>query len=188
MPSIPCASKATGEQGGGGQRVEVELTRQPRVQRLQSPGRREQQARCLAATICGEGDAGAEDVDLGLLEFVQRARVRAGSKGERLIEGTRLLGCLGRGQGPPGATRGVERQHRGALEEGRGGGEPARAALALPTVRGARDLSSGMAVACARCQASDQVDGWIGRFREGAVDSSPLIRPNCPVHRRRTNG
>jgi len=89
MPSIACAAQAAGEQGGV-KRVEVELTRELRIQRPELLGRREQQGRCLASTIRG-GCSGAKDVDPGALEFVQRARLRIRRKPERLIERTRLL-------------------------------------------------------------------------------------------------
>lgn len=185
MSCIAWASQATGEQGGG-QRVEVELTRQLHVQRLQSLGRREQQARRLAATIGGEGGASAKDIDLGSLEFVQRARFRALSERKRLVQRTRLLGCLGRGEGPPGATRWVKGQYRGALEEGRGGGE------AAPRLRsGCRTLElRGDLLVGHSCRprpvpgAAIRVEVWIGRLREGAVGLAPPIRQGCPVDRR----
>ena len=185
VASIAWASQTTGEQGGG-QRVEVEFARESRVQRLQSLGRREQQGRRLAATIGGEGDASAQDVDLGSLEFVQRARFGAGSEHKRLVQRTRLLGCLGSSQGSPGATRGVKGQHRGALEEGRGGGE---AAPRPGSGCGAFELRGDLLIGHG-CRlrpvpgAAIRVEVWIGRFREGAVGLAPPIRQGCPVDRR----
>lgn len=83
------------------------LTGESHVQRLESLRRREQQEGRLASAIRSEGDSGAEGVDLGPSEFVERTPVRARNERERLIEGTCLELRLRGGQLPPRSTRGV---------------------------------------------------------------------------------
>ena len=167
LSRVASASQSTGEHGGG-QCIEVDLTRPPHIERLESSGRREQQAWCLATPIRGEGNSGAKHVDLGPLELVQRACLRLCNKRERLVERTRLLLCLRRGESPAGATCGFGRQRGRAFQEGGGGGEAARASARVADRSSSAAMSSsGMTAACARCQArrSGSISGSVASAR-----------------------
>src|SRR5256714_820571 len=106
-------------------------------------------------------------------------------KAERLVGRTRLLGCLGRGESPAGATRRFGCQRGGTLEERGGGGE------AAPCQRsGCRTLELGGHLLIrhrGRLRpvpgAAIGVDLRIGRVRQRAVDLPPLVGPGGPVHR-----
>jgi hypothetical protein len=106
LSSATAASHATRENRCV-QRVEIGLTGESHVQRLESLRRREQQEGRLASALRSEGDSGAKGIDLGPSEFVERTHVRARNERERLVEGTCLELRLRGGQLPPRPKRGV---------------------------------------------------------------------------------
>ena len=77
--SPPGAASAAGDQCGA-PRVEVGLAREPRRRALEPPGGLQQQQRCLAARGGGPVDLGAELLDPGPLEVVDRVGLGLGQR------------------------------------------------------------------------------------------------------------
>jgi len=78
MGDLPHAADARQAPGDIGRHpgIEVGLTGQAEVERLEPLGRPEQQPGCVAALACGEGDLAAQQVHPGLLELVERPGLR----------------------------------------------------------------------------------------------------------------
>ena len=98
--------------------------------------------------------------------------------------------ACGRGEGAPGATRGIGRQRGRALEEGRGGGE---ATARLRSSCGTLELRGDVLVGHGRRLrpvpgAAIRVGLGIGRFRERAVDLAALLGPAARYTAERTSG
>src|SRR5206468_10540941 len=131
-------------------------------------------------------DLGAQQTDTCTLQVAEDARLSHGEQAESVVEGACLELRLRRSQGALRAAQGFGCQRGGAFEEGGGGCEPAprlRSRCRTLELRG--DLLIGHGCRLRPVPgAAIRVDVWIGRFREGAVDLTPLLRPGCPVHRR----
>ena len=82
----------------GPQRVQVGLARERDVERLEPLGGLEQQRRRVAAAAHDEGDLGAEEVDAGALELVERSGLRRGQQSEGRVGRAGLVRGLRRGQ------------------------------------------------------------------------------------------
>ena len=119
--------------------VQVGLAGQVQVERLQPPGRLQQQRGRVAVQPRGERDLPAQQVRPGALQLIQRPGLRHGQQVQRLAERAGPQAGLRRGQHAPGAARRIGRQRRRPLPERRGGGQPAAGLRpARPTVRARR--------------------------------------------------
>jgi hypothetical protein len=92
-------SRAAGECCGG-QRVQVCLACQPQVERLELPGRLQQQRGCVTAAAGGERDLAAQQVRPGPPELIRRPSLRGGQQCWGRIERAGLVLGLRRGQRP----------------------------------------------------------------------------------------
>jgi hypothetical protein len=101
-------ARAAGEQRRG-QRLQVGLPGQPRIERLKQPCRRQQQRRYVAAAAGCERDLAAQQRCLRALELIQRPGLRRGQQPQRRVE----RASLGRG------LRGGQ-AHTVAIEEAAG--------------------------------------------------------------------
>ena len=122
-----CAAAATGPhpaptgqtpcEHGCGQRFQVGLRGESRVEALEFLGCLEQERRSLAAAVRRKRDLGAQQVHPGPLELVERPSFSSGQQADGCVEGAGLI--LGRRCGH-GATsaRGLWSQGRGLLQEG----------------------------------------------------------------------
>ena len=153
LARIAAAHQAVGGEGRR-ERVEVGLARERRIQRLEPPGRLEQQRRSVAAARHREGDLRVQQLGAGLLELVQRSRLRDRQQPQRRVGRAGLVLALA-------AT-----SARCARRLGSGVSSAARSWNAAPAARpprararpaerssSAATSSSSPAVACARCQA-----------------------------------
>ena len=105
--------------------VQVGLAGQVQVERLQPPGRLQQQRRRVAVQARGERDLPAQQVRPGALQLIQRPGLRHREQVQRLAERAGPPAGLRRGQRAPGAARRIGRQRRRPLPERRGGRQPA---------------------------------------------------------------
>ena len=74
----------------GGPRLQVGLAGERAIQRLELPGRLQQQCRGFADRASGERDLPAEQADPGTLEVIERAGLRRGRQLQRRVERDRL--------------------------------------------------------------------------------------------------
>jgi hypothetical protein len=73
------------------ERLQQRLPREPGVERLEAPGRSEQQRRALAAADRGERDLGEQLLGPCTLELVERPRLRRRQQPLRLVERAGLV-------------------------------------------------------------------------------------------------
>ena len=109
----------------GGHRFEVRLPRDDRIERTEPPGGFDEQSRRVAAARGGEHRLGAEQVYLGALEIAEGSGLGGGEEPQRVVERAGLELAPRGGQGAPRALLDIRRHRGGALEKGRGRGEPA---------------------------------------------------------------
>ena len=116
FPHTAAKGQAAREQRGG-QRLQVGLARQPHVERLELPGRLQQQRGRVAAAAGRERDLPAQQIGPGALKLVQRPGLGRGQQRQRRIERAGLILGLSSGQRPLRPPRRLERQRDGALKE-----------------------------------------------------------------------
>ena len=178
-------SQAAGEYRGG-QRVQVRLAGQLRVERLELAGRLQQQRGRVTAAAGGERDLAAQQVRPSPPEFIRRPSLRGDQQGQGRIERASLVRGLRRGQRPLRPARRVQGQRGRALQEGGRRGQPA---ARLGPARRALQLRSDVLIGPRRRLRA--VPGpaigiglRIGRVGQCLVRGPPFGRRRAPVHRR----
>jgi hypothetical protein len=104
---------------------QVRLAGQAGVERVEQPGRAEQEPGCGGAALLVKGDQPAQALHLCGAQRVRRSGPGRDQQRQSRIEGTRVMLGLRRGQRPPGPSRRIRRQRRGPLQERRRGGQAA---------------------------------------------------------------
>ena len=145
---------------------------------LEPPGRLEQQGRSIAATCHRECDLRVQQLGTGLLELVQRPRLRDRQQPQRSLGRAGLvLACCSEKRTLSPALR-IGRELDGALEKRR----PRRQATACPcSSRRALQLGGDVLVEPG-CRvrkvpgAAIRIDISIGGISQGAVDALALVR------------
>ena len=120
LPLPPPPSARTGQaarEPRGNQRVQVGLAGKTGINGLEPFRGAHQQQRRIAAPVCRVRELGAQEVDVGTLEFVQRCGLGHAQQQHRGIERAGLDLGLGRGQSACDPLRRVRGQYRCALEE-----------------------------------------------------------------------
>ena len=136
------------------ERVAIGVASSAAIEPLEPPGGAEQQRRGVARAPLHHRHSAPQRVDTRSLELVEGAALRLGSQPQRILCGSREILRICRQAGALGATRGIERQVRRALEK------CSRRSLATTPFRRSADrssssatASSGAAAASARCHA-----------------------------------
>ncbi len=176
--------QTTAEQGRP-QGIEVRLPSQRNVEWLQPARRSQEQRRRVASSIGRKGDAGSEDLGLGLLEIVQGPSLCHVEQGDCVIDGGRFVLRGGGGQGPAGTHRRTDGQGGRTFEECGCGSQSS------PRLRsGRRLLEIGRDVLVGRDRrltkmprAPIRIEVGIGRVRESPMNVRPLILAGRPVDR-----
>ena len=114
---VPDRRGQAADEQRGGERLQVGLAGQPDVQRLELPGRAEQERGRVPAMTGGERDLRAQQVAAGTLQFIQRPGLCHGQQAERGVRCASPVPGLRCGQRPLRAARRVERQPGGLLQE-----------------------------------------------------------------------
>ncbi len=165
------------------ERLQVGLPGQRGVQRIEPPGRLEQQRRRVAPALARERDLGAQPLQPRALELVDRPELGGGQQVGRGRRVGDVEPGLGRGERARDAQAGIRGQLGGALQERRGRRQPA------PGLRPA-----GRALQFAGCvlvgpvgrtsavpRPAVRVQPRVGRVGEGPVDLASLGRGRGPV-------
>ena len=155
------------------------------IERLEAPGRIEQQSRSVAAARALERDLRAQPLQPRALKLVERGKLGGRQQLERRVRGPGIELRLRGGQGPPAPLRRIGGQLRRARQERRSRG---RAAAGLRPVGRALELGGHLLVdthrrVSAMPRPTIGIDLRIGRLRQRPMRSSPLGRGRRPVHR-----
>ena len=168
------------------ERLEVGLARERRIQRLEPPGRLEQQRRSVAAARHRERDLRVQQLGTGSLELVQRPRLRHRQQPQRRVGRAGLVLALGGEERTLRPAPRIGRQLDGALVKCRA----RRQAAARPRSPGrALQLGGDVLVEPGRRLravpgAAIGIDVGIGGLGERAVDALALLRRRRAVDRR----
>ena len=176
------ARKLPGEQRRA-PRVEVGLARELRIERLERLGSSKEQGRSGAAAAFRVRGLGAQQVQAGALELVQRTDLGRRHHPASRIESARPQTVVGGGERAVSPSRRVACQRDGALQERGGGGE---AAARLRASCRELQLSGDVLVGSGRRQRAMPrtaigVGLRIARLRQGAVHTLPVARRRRPV-------
>ena len=184
LARIAAAHQAVGGERRG-ERVEVGLARERRVERLQPLGGLEQQRGSVAAARRGERDLRVQQLRSRALELVQRSRLRHREQPLRRVGRTGLVLALRGGKRAPRPARRVGRQLGSALVK-RG---PRRQAAPRPRAPGrALQLGGDLLVEPGRRLgavpgAAIGIGVGVRGLREGLVDAPADLRRGRSVHR-----
>ncbi len=183
VSSTPGAARQTAGEQHGGERFQIGLTREPRIERLEPLGGLEQQRRSVATAAQRERDLTTQQVDLGALELVQRSGLCDRDKSERRVERAGLVLGLGRGERSPRPARRLGRQHGGTLQER---GRCRQPSARLSAARRALELGRDVLVEARRRLgempgAAIGIDLGIGRVRQRTMHRLPVLRRGRPI-------
>ena len=170
----------------GPERLQVRVAGQAGVERLQAPGRAEQQPSSVAGASLHQRDQSAQVLHLGSRQRVERPSLDRDQQSQCRVK--RAGGALGPGgrEQAPGTASGSGRQHRRALQErGRRGQASARLRAAGRALELGGDVLVGPGRGLGPVPgAAVGIDLRIGDLRQGAVDVLPLLQRRRPVGRR----
>jgi hypothetical protein len=168
---------------GDGERLQVGLVGQHRVERFEASSRREQLGRHVGVVERDRRDQGSQPLGASGLVVIEGAGLGGADEAFGRCERTRLVLQLGRDQRPPSTERRLGRQVSGAFEERDSGPETA---TRPDSVRRSLELGCHELVRCERRLGTMpgqaiRVDGWIGRVSERLVDSAAGIRRGAAI-------
>ena len=88
--------------------IEIRVASQGRVERLQPPGRAQQQRRRIAAAVVRKGHLGVQQIHAGASELIHGTRLRGGQQAERRLERAGPQVRVRRGEHALGAARRID--------------------------------------------------------------------------------
>ncbi len=166
-----------------GERFEVRLACEHDVERLEPLGGLEEQRRSVIAAARGEGDPGAQHVDPGALDLVERSPLGGGQQGKRGTRRARIVLGLRRGQRALRPARRIGRELGSPLQER---GRCGDAAAALRAAGGALELGRDVLVGPGRRLGAMPgtaigIDVRVGGLRQRLVHAAEVFRRRGPV-------
>ena len=180
-------ARAAGELAGEERRapgIEIRLTGELHVERVEGLRGAEEQARGFAPAALGVRGLSAQQVQAGVLEWFELTGLGCGEQPTCHVERPRRQAGLGGGERPVGAPFGIARQRDRTLKErGRGG----HAAARLRPARRLLKLECDLLVGPGRRRSEVPgpaigIDGPIGHGRQRQMRASALRPARRPIH------